>query len=708
MLPLPSAEAGVISLDHKSGRRSIEDDDFPFARISDIAEAESWRKEIHRPIYHMHKWWAQRLGTVFRAIIIGCFAPSGSDVLKLFHSPVRLGGKVVMDPFMGSGTTVGETLKLGGRAIGRDINRVAYFSVRNAMEPHPIASVKKTFEQLERDLKPEIMKWHSARMPDGSEATALYHFWVKVIPCPSCGEGVDLFPSRVFSSHAYPKKHPESRSCCPGCGAVNVVMHGSPDGQCTFCGLNYDPTVGNVNRQTACCPSCRHTFKVAESVRSRAFPPDHRLYAKMVLTKNGDKVYLPADEHDRLLYKKASGELARRGFGWYPDVEIEPGLNTNQALGYNYRRWHQFFNDRQLLCLGMMAERIRAIPAGPMRDLFTCLFSGTLEFNNMFASFKGEGTGAVRHMFSHHILKPERTPLEANPWGTEKSSGAFSTLFKGRILKALEHGQDPYELGLDGKSKVRGLSVPFGHERADDWKGFAAEAPLYLSCGDSSKTDIPPESVDAVVTDPPFFDNVNYSQLADFFHVWQRHILGENGGQTTRSEREVQHGDSEIFGERLGAVWRECHRVLKSDGLLVFSYHHSRTEGWDCVLASLIEAGFVITAAHAVKAEMSVASPKSSASEPIDLDAIIVCRKREVFTPLDGDYIARAERTAARQVTSLLDAGRKLSRNDVRVTLMGQILKELSSCPAKDAVTAMRGDAPLIEAAIDRIAALRP
>ena len=54
----------------------------------------------------------------------------------------------------------------------------------------------------------------------------------------------------------------------------------------------------------------------------------------------------------------------------------------------------------------------------------------------MFCSFKGEGTGAVRHMFSHYVLKPERTPLEAHPWGTPASSGSFSTLFQSRLLRA--------------------------------------------------------------------------------------------------------------------------------------------------------------------------------------------------------------------------------------------------------------------------------
>ena len=68
-------------------------------------------------------------------------------------------------------------------------------------------------------------------------------------------------------------------------------------------------------------------------------------------------------------------------------------------------------------------KRFLKLPRRIRADALLTLFSGVLEFNNMFASYKGEGTGAVRHMFSHHILKPERTPIEANVWGTPKSSG---------------------------------------------------------------------------------------------------------------------------------------------------------------------------------------------------------------------------------------------------------------------------------------------
>lgn len=141
--------------------RAIEDASFPFERLSDIAELESWRKEIHRPVYHVHKWWAQRLGSVFRAIILGTFAPAGSDVLDLFYSPVRLPGAVIFDPFMGSGTTVGEGLKLGARAIGFDINPVAHFLVRNGLGMPGRKELVRTFRAIERDVAAEISRFYS-------------------------------------------------------------------------------------------------------------------------------------------------------------------------------------------------------------------------------------------------------------------------------------------------------------------------------------------------------------------------------------------------------------------------------------------------------------------------------------------------------------------------------------------------------------------
>lgn len=696
------------------GPCALEDDDFPFEVISDIAEVESWRKEINRPVYHIHKWWAQRLGTVFRAIVLGALTPSGTDILSAFYRPVRIKDFTVFDPFMGSGTTIGEAAKLGARAIGRDINPVAHFLVRNALASHDREAVLETFHDIERDVADRIRSHYKTTLPDGTIADVLYFFWVKRVDCPDCGEGIDLFSSRVFAKHAYPKRYPDAKATCPECGEVNHVRHDADRAVCSSCACEFDPQQGPARGQKATCHHCGHNFPIAKTIREGNAPPEHRLYAKLVLTPDGRKIYVAATDQDCEAYARAEKDLAKRPNA-YPVVGIEPGYNTNQALGYNYRCWHEMFNARQLLCLSILADRIRDIPNPVMRELFTCLFSGALEFNNLFASYKGEGTGAVRHMFAHHVLKPERVPLEANVWGTPKSSGSFMTMFEGRIRRALDYADDPFELRLQGSrgrkrtEKVYGLSASLDFDVVEDFASFKTGKSIYLSCGDSSTTDIEDGAVDAIITDPPFFDNVHYSQLADFFHVWQRHILGENGthsAKSTRSPHEVQNADVGAFTGRLGAVWAECNRVLSDKGVLAFTYHHSRSEGWSSVLHALMEAGFGISAALPMKSEMSLAMPKHQAKEPIDLDIIIVCRKRSALKKhnWNGDLWGQVRFSAAGQVGRLRTSGRKLSRNDVRIIVMAQLIRQLSRSHTWDsALTVLESSASEIEVAIDAL-----
>lgn len=690
-LPLQQLARDVVTLTPSPGPRALENENFPFEVLSHIAETESWRKEINRPTTHIHKWWAQRLGTVFRAITIGAFAPANADILDLFYKPTRIPNGKVFDPFMGSGTTLAEVVKLGARAIGRDINPVAYFLVKCALSVHDRKAILATFKAIERDVAWQLKSYYRISLPNGAVADVLYYFWVKTLGCPSCNASVDLFSSYIFARHAYAKKFPKAQAVCPHCGGINEILIDANKVRCSSCDRTFDPRHGPARGQSATCPSCTHTFSIAKTIRATGKPPTHRLYAKLLLLPDGRKAYHAITDEDRALYEDAEYALSKRA-NPYPIVGIKPGYNTNQALGYNYRHWHEMFNARQLLCLSILADRIRAIGDPVLRELFTCLFSGALEFNNMFASYKGEGTGAVRHMFAHHIFKPERVPLEANLWGTEKSSGSFSTMFEGRIRRALDYADDPFELwlnpvnGAKSTEKVYGLSERIGLPIAETFQGFADGKRVYLSCGDSGAIDLPDKSVDVVVTDPPFFDNVHYSQLADFFHVWQRHILGPDGyrePETTRSPKEVQNDDGDQFTDRLGAAWSEACRILKDGGLLAFTYHHSRPEGWRCVLQALMQAGFGITAVHPIKAEMSVAMPKHQAKEPIDLDIILVCRKRAEIGARrwNGDLWNTVALPAQVQVDRLRAANRTLSRNDVRIIVMAQLLRQLSRSP---------------------------
>ena len=671
--------------------RAIEDDDFPFVQLSRIAERESWRKEINRPIYHIHKWWARRLGSVFRGILLGALTPKGTDIMHDFYSSVRFPEKVVFDPFMGSGTTVGETLKLGARAIGRDINPVSYLQVRTALTLKDSKDLMKVYREIEEDVAGNISEYYESSLADGTQARVLYYFWVMQVPCPVCFIPVDLFSSYIFAKHAYPSRNPRVQVVCPKCGEITTGNYRVPRTTCSGCNYTFNATQGPVKSRVAECPHCTKKFAIGRTILDSGAPPQYRMYAKLILTQEGYKQYHRINEYDEYLYRKAATELEVSPYR-IPDVEIQPGYNTNQVLSYGIASWRQIFNARQLLCISTLADRIRQIDDPSLRETFTCLFSGVLEFNNMFASYKGEGTGAVRHMYSHHILKPERTPLEANVWGTPRSSGAFSTLFRTRLLRAADYARQPFELAVlpeesgSRSAKIINISEPLtGLSNSESFEQFQENSRLYVSCGDSSLTDLESGCVDIVITDPPFFDNVHYSELADFFYAWQRLILEDYPSHlaaTTRSNSEVQNSDPTKFTERLMSVMRESARVLKPNGLLVFTYHHSRWEGWSSVLHAVAAAGFKMEYCHPVKAEMSVASPKQKAREPINFDIIIVCRIRHNVAPegksAEIPNLCEAFRRAEAQIMKLRASRWKLSRNDIAVIVMAQAVAEVS------------------------------
>ncbi len=676
---------------HHEPPKALESD-FPIVEVSQIAETESWRKEINRPLYHIHKWWATRLGSVFRAITLAALSPEGCDTWGEFYKIHDFKDKVILDPFMGSGTTIGEALKLGCKAVGCDVNPVSTFIVRQALTRVDEKHLRHAFSALEQQVAPKIRHYYKTRDPETGEIIpVLYYFWVAQVITPD-GETIPLFSDYIFSRDAYPKKKPKAQIVCPECWTIVEDRYDATNVQCIGCATRFNPQEGPARGQYVISRSGKR-YKIRDLVNGGNTPPTQRMYALIALRRNGQKVYRPATELDIALYREAEEQLANQDLP-LPTMNVRSGHNTNQARGYNYLRWRDFFNARQLLCLGLLLRAILRIQDDLIREQFLCLFSSTLEFNNLFCSFKGEGTGAVRHMFSHHILKPERTSLENSVWGTEKSSGTFSTLFETRLLPAKRYLDTPFEVAVDsdlfggevGSRKIL-ASSRIEAPLVDSWEALSAhkQAALVLN-GDSGRLPIPRGVIDAVVTDPPYFDFVHYSELSDFFFAWLAPVLRARypffGREDSSHSREVQHKDPSFFARQLGQVFSECHRVLKDNGLLVFSFHHSRAEGWAAIYEAVISSRFKIVAAHPVHAELSAASPKAATKEPISLDAIIVCKKQNSVQreQIDLDIACQA---AAKFTQQFESAKMDLTRADRFVILASQVLVALSGVEVK-------------------------
>jgi putative DNA methylase len=156
--------------------------------------------------------------------------------------------------------------------------------------------------------------------------------------------------------------------------------------------------------------------------------------------------------------------------------------------------------------------------------------------------------------------------------------------------------------------------------------------------------------LDAVITDPPYFDSVPYADLSDFFYVWLKRSIGHLypehfSGQLTPKKSEAIMEPSRHSGNKTKAAkayedmmhqsFKEASRVLKPGGVMVVVYAHKTTSGWVSLIDSLRRAGFTITEAWPLDTEMG-SRLRSQNSAALASSIFLVARKRQISTV--GDY----------------------------------------------------------------------
>lgn len=668
------------------------DSSFPLAKLNELARLESYNKHYYRPANYLHKWWARRLGSVFRTILLATFLNEGQDVWQTYYQGADFHGKLVLDPFMGGGTTVMEALRLGCKVVGVDLNPVAWWIVKKAVEPVDLSALDAAFCKIETQVAERIKYFYKTTCPHCQrEADALHIFWVKVAPCLGCGRLI-----RLHANHVMTRYRDRAVVHCPDCGHVFNTQD-IRKSACPSCGRTFDARHGVVKKASYICPACGHRNTSLEAARQTGEPLGQEIFAVSYLCPAHSQGFKVADEHDLALYGEAEQEfLTRRERLLFPRQAIPPGLKTDDLINHNYHHWHQLFNPRQLLCLDMLLAAILELEDENVQEFMLTLFSSVLEFNNMFCSYKGVSPvkpGAVRHIFSHHAFVVPREPLENNLWGVGSTSGTFSSLYHTRLRRAKEYCLAPAERVVRHGKTVRKVHVS-GERIEGRLVGSFAELQdgqgnTLLLCSNSEHLDLPDASVDAVITDPPYFDNVQYSELADFFYVWLRLGLQDRypafRPELTPKEEEVvknlrREKDSASYLKGLTAVFQECHRVLKDDGVLAFTFHHKEPEAWAILLQAVLDAGFTINATYPVHAEMPI-SVHIHNQEAMEYDAILFCRKRMEEKSIAWNELESMIRTQAAEV--LAQVGQQkgaLSRMDTAVIVLGKGLELYSQC----------------------------
>ncbi len=675
---------------------------FPVNELSALARVE--RPDLARPPLYLHKWWARRFGSVFRSIILATFLPPEENAWDYHYQHTDFGGKIILDPFMGGGTTVFEALRLGCQVVGCDVNPVAWWTVKAAIEqPESIQALWNGFRQLDETVGRRIRDLYQTNCPRcGRPADVIHVRWVKVVPCKACGQQV-----RLHGNYVLGLRGKEYAVFCPDCGEVLKTHEPNEPHQCPSCGTTFMPRDGVARGGYFTCPTpdCGQRQSVL-GAQPEGQPPRYEMYAVVYECPVHGWDIKRVNEIDHECYQEAVQVFERMKDALpYPTQRIPTeGRADPRPVNYGYTHWYQMFTPRQLLALGWLVEAIQDL-LPDVQDTFTTIFSDVVSFTSIFCTVRPSRVSAIRGVFSHHAYIPPTEAVENNPWGHKRRSGTYPALFVG-ALKAHGYRQQPFERRLTPEASSATKAVFIPGERVDgrlaeDFQELVhTDKNALLLCQSSEDLPLPDHSVDAVITDPPYFDNVQYGELSDFYYVWLRLFLKERypffASERTPKMAEIVKNekadkDQDFFLSGLAQVFGEAHRVLKDEGLMAFTFHHQEHQAWSSVMGAVLNAGFYVSAIYPVHAEMPT-SLHIRDQQAIEYDSIIVCHKRTGDAHISWEQLEdQIHFQAAATLRQLQSTGQGLSRADVSVIVLGKCLELYS----KHYPHVMEGDQPV-------------
>jgi putative DNA methylase len=659
--------------------------DVPF--IADLALHEKQIQQNYRPIIAIHKWFARRPGTLFRGLLLSEFV--GGSLRDSFFRSHNLKGLRMLDPFMGGGTPLIEANRIGCDIIGYDINPMAYWIVRQEIDYLDTESYMKAARQLRGGLENQVGEFYRTKclICGSPEAHVKYFIWVKTHRCGQCGRVFDLFPGYVLAEN---RRHPAFVFICSLCGALNEAEDSRNPGRCCACGGRLR-SHGVAGHSRCTCPNCKEANTYPSASEG---PPRHRMIAIEYLCpacKPGQKgrFFKKPDSEDIGKYAEASARLATMRVNYVPEDEIPPGDETNRLHRWGYHKYREMFNDRQLLGLELSCQAICEQSDEHIRNALATNVSDLLRYQNMLCRYDAMALKSL-DIFSVHGFPVGLMQCESNVLGiigsdgkTNVGSGGWSNIID-KYVRAKTYCQNVFEIKHEGGRKVF-VNVP------DEWIGDtkwgdnrARKRQVELHCGSSTSAELPPNSVDAVFTDPPYFTNVQYAELMDFCYVWLRR-LAVNAGKyferpSTRDENELT-GNTTMergivhFTEGLAAVFAKMAGALKPAAPLVFTYHHNTIEAYLPVAVAVLDAGLKCSASIPCPAEMGASIHINGTGSSI-VDTVFVCRSTGVISRrIIASTPPEIARLVLADLADLRAANLKPTWGDIRCIAYGHLVR---------------------------------
>jgi len=647
---------------------------------------------------------------------------------------------VVLDPTAGGGSIPFEALRLGNHVIANELNPVAAVILYATLDYPTRFGL-----QLKRDIEkwgqrlicildekldtifprtsplPKEERWvlekHLKNYPELVSAydmdDVMDYLYVRQVTCPHCGGEAPLLNTCWLSKEGDK-------------WGVRIVTDGRKRGgkvrfetyriKGSRGPYGEDPDFATVKDGVGLCVHCRQAISADEiKAQARGESPHgkwlDRLYCVVAVRhqpkldkhgrperyKSGERAgeiktekvrfFRSPNERDREALREAERLLAERWPQWERQglipTENFPQGNDMRPVTYGMTRWCDLFTPRQLLGHLLLVEGLNRLKPEIIRELgeergravvtyLQFMIDKGLDYNSK--QTRWEYTrGIIKGTFGRHDFSLKWTfgemiftgPNSGAAWGLSQVVDAY---------KGMAELMTPLHNKLGG-----------------------ADPPVTIRCGTAARMNVPDQSVDLICIDPPYYNNVQYAELSDFFYVWQRRTLHDlypdlfRRRLTNKTDEAVANpardgsaaGAAKEYERLMGEIFAECRRVLKDDGIMTIMFTHKTQDAWEALTRSLIENGWTISSSMPVESEAAESiHQKNTASAASSI--FLTCRKRKagggppaVWAGFGGTGVAQRVREAVREGLQELEP-LKLNPVDEMVASYGRALRVLS------------------------------
>nr|MDO8087770.1 DUF1156 domain-containing protein [Candidatus Sigynarchaeum springense]MDO8118299.1 DUF1156 domain-containing protein [Candidatus Sigynarchaeota archaeon] len=713
---------------------------FPFEEVGIECQRERGISSTLPPINRLHVWWARRPLTVSKATILASILPASypreefNSFMKFEQNLVEIHRKMILakkksewseigykkgrvfqivlsafekskikrenifgekirmlDPMAGGGSIPLEAARLNVDFIASDINPVAAI-INFASYAYPlryglplIKKIKAISEKILDQLRKQLGEYYPTQNGQENEQ----YLWVRTVKCtnPECELNVPLSPNWDIAKNPavivniHPPKEMKNKSCI-----FKVIENPTKD--------QVKSNKGSIKGGVGTCPRCNNSLD-SDYIKNEAQSGrmGHQLmvivYKEPIGAKKSIRRFRSPNEQDLAAITKLNGIIDEKIVEWkskglIPDEEVKVGEKTKELLNKGIDRWYKLFNSRQLLTNMIILEQINNVKD----ELFSISKNDKEETKAIITYLQFAFNKILNYNSINTIWMPSRQVIantfDRHDYGFSWSYGEMDIIRKG------------FDWGIE-------ITVDRYRELCDMLVDSSSNYQI-MNMKSQSLNFIKPESIDLIVVDPPYYDNVMYAELADFFYVWMKKSLGnlyegffnsiltdKDNEAVANSSRFESIGKSkkklakQDYETKMELCFKEMYRVLQKDGVLTVMFTHKATDAWDTLAMSLMNAGFEITASWPVLTE-SKTSMNIAKKNAVKTTILLVCRKRLTIINdvwWEDDVLPKIKEVVKQKGIEYQKSG--IDGVDLFITVFGPALHEFSRYyPIKD------------------------